>query len=101
MELDRPSIIRVCRAIGQCDLTASRVLILNASQAGPTMSALAEEVGISNGATTGLVETMERDGLVERQRGSGVDLRKVTVTLTDDGRHMLEAFFDRFKPTHA
>jgi DNA-binding MarR family transcriptional regulator len=57
--------------------------------------ALADAVGISPPTTTGVVMTLERRGLVQRNRHAS-DGRRVRVTLTRAGRRKIEKLFPRF-----
>jgi MarR family transcriptional regulator, organic hydroperoxide resistance regulator len=56
---------------------------------------LAAEANVTKGTLTGVVDTLERRGLVERRRGED-DRRLVTVTLTDQGRELITDVFPRF-----
>src|SRR3989442_1655533 len=56
---------------------------------------LADAVGISPPTTTGVVMTLERRGLVQRNRHSS-DGRRVRVSLTRAGRRKIEKLFPRF-----
>ncbi|MGD8190708.1 MarR family winged helix-turn-helix transcriptional regulator [Brevibacillus ginsengisoli] len=51
-------------------------------------SQLAEHLGVTRATVTGLIDTLERDGLVSR-RSSSVDGRQKSVILTDEGRKKL------------
>ncbi|MCR8993793.1 MarR family transcriptional regulator [Brevibacillus sp. 7WMA2] len=51
-------------------------------------SQLAEHLGVTRATVTGLIETLERDGLVAR-RSSSVDGRQKSVILTEKGREKL------------
>lgn len=70
-------------------LGVSQVLVLYALERAPadgaSMGDLADEVGVTVPTTTGLVDRLARDGLVER-RAHPFDRRIVLVTLTDEGR---------------
>ena len=55
-----------------------------------TVGAVAEAGGVAPPTATRMLATLERDGIVER-RGSKVDRRSVTVTLTAKGRRLLKA----------
>jgi DNA-binding MarR family transcriptional regulator len=54
-----------------------------------TMGALSQQLLVSNGNTTSIVDRLERDGLVVRT--SGDDRRVVLAALTDEGRRQFEA----------
>ncbi len=56
---------------------------------------LAGECDLAKGTLTGMVSTLEKQGLVERQRVEE-DRRRVTVTLTSDGLALIEDVFPRF-----
>ena len=56
---------------------------------------LAAAVGISKPTSTGVVTTLERRGLVERRKGPH-DGRMVRVSLTAEGRELIEDLFPRF-----
>jgi MarR family transcriptional regulator, organic hydroperoxide resistance regulator len=56
---------------------------------------LAAEANVTKGTLTGVVDTLERRGLVERQRGQD-DRRLVTVSLTGEGRGLITDLFPRF-----
>ena len=56
---------------------------------------LASECDLAKGTLTGMVTTLERQGLVERNRVAA-DRRRVTVALTDDGLATIEDLFPRF-----
>ena len=56
---------------------------------------LASECGLAKGTLTGMLSTLERQQLVERERVE-TDRRKVTVALTSDGLVLIEDLFPRF-----
>ena len=56
---------------------------------------LASECDLAKGTLTGMVSTLERQGLVARTRMAH-DRRRVTVALTDDGRATIEELHPRF-----
>lgn len=58
-------------------------------------AALAEHTGVTRATMTGLVDTLERDGLV-RSQPDPADRRMVTVELTAEGESLLE----RILPEH-
>ncbi len=57
-------------------------------------NAIARLSGLSRAAVSSVLNTLERDGLVERSRESD-DRRLVTVRLTDDGASRLIAAYER------
>ena len=52
----------------------------------------AEELGLSSGGVSHLLDQLEGEGLVERRYGALVDRRGVVVTITDRGRAAMDAF---------
>lgn len=74
------------------------MLLLREDGAGLSPSAIADRSGVTRATVTGLVDVLERDGLVRRQ-GSRVDRRSQVVSLTPEGekflRAMLPAHFKR------
>jgi DNA-binding MarR family transcriptional regulator len=54
-----------------------------------TPADLADKAGVTRATITGLVDTLERDGLVRREHDSG-DRRMMLVHLTEKGRSALE-----------
>lgn len=56
---------------------------------------LASECGLAKGTLTGMLTTLERRHLVEREQVK-TDRRKVTVALTSDGLTLIEDLFPRF-----
>lgn len=56
---------------------------------------LASECGLAKGTLTGMLTTLERQHLVEREQVK-TDRRKVTVALTSDGLALIEDLFPRF-----
>ena len=72
-------------------LTTSQLLVLEAvvKLDTSTPSNIAKEVQLSQATVTNLVDRMERNELVVRQK-STVDKRVVEVLLTDKGRQMVE-----------
>ncbi len=53
------------------------------------MGQLAEDLDVSVASVTGIVDRMERRGLVERERGTG-DRRVIMVDLTEAGTGRLQ-----------
>ena len=67
----------------------------NAATLGP--AELADAAGVSRATMTGLIDTLERDGLVTRAPDT-VDRRMMLVRLTEKGRTLLEDILpDHFK----
>lgn len=56
---------------------------------------LAAECDLAKGTLTGMVSTLEKQGLVGRERVEA-DRRRVTVALTPDGLTLIEELFPRF-----
>ncbi|MFW2381792.1 MAG: MarR family winged helix-turn-helix transcriptional regulator [Acidimicrobiales bacterium] len=56
---------------------------------------LAEECGLAKGTLTGMLTTLEKQGLVERTRVES-DRRRVIVTLTEEGGTTIEELFPVF-----
>ncbi|POX57396.1 MarR family transcriptional regulator [Streptomyces sp. Ru71] len=73
---------------GALDLLAR---LRTASEDGLRMGELARAAGVSPRNVTGLVDTLERDGLAERVQNPS-DRRSVRVRITPAGREWLEAF---------
>jgi DNA-binding MarR family transcriptional regulator len=61
---------------------------------------VAAAVGVSRSTCTGVVTTLERRGLVRRTRGTA-DARMVRVSLTADGRALIERLFPEFNREEA
>ena len=56
---------------------------------------LAEECGLAKGTLTGMLTTLEKRALVERER-LGADRRRVLVRLTDTGTTLIDELFPKF-----
>jgi DNA-binding MarR family transcriptional regulator len=63
--------------------------------AGICISDLISQYKVSSATMTGVIDTLEREGLIERIK-SPQDRRRVNVRITDQGR----AFMDDFLPKH-
>lgn len=61
-----------------------------------TMSELADQLGVTSGGATRLVDRVAEDGLVTR-RGCSTDRRVHHVALTDAGRRILEEVLDEHR----
>jgi len=72
-------------------LTAPQYQLLTAAvaQNDSTLGALSEQLNCSRGNVTGIVDRLERDGWLERER-SAEDRRVITVKLTDKGNRVDE-----------
>lgn len=90
---------RACAAeLSAFDLTEGRLSVLLAIDArGPdaTPARIADELGISRAAVTGLIDGLARQELVARQ-ASSTDRRSTSVALTEAGRDAL----DRIGPVY-
>ncbi len=71
--------LRVLNVLGR-DLPAHR----------PTMGELAESLGVALSTATQIVERIEKRGLVQRAHGDPDDRRVVRLTLTAQGRELVE-----------
>lgn len=60
-----------------------------------TPARIADELGVSRAAVTGLIDGLERQGLIERH-ASDTDRRSTTVALTQAGRDALDAIGPRY-----
>lgn len=81
---------RVTRAVAeQYGLTGSQLLVLKLLEprGQVSLSALSGEIRAKNSTVTGIVDRMERDGLVVRRR-SGDDRRVVHIELTAKGKKL-------------
>jgi MarR family transcriptional regulator, organic hydroperoxide resistance regulator len=81
---------RVTRAVAELHgLTGSQLLVLKLLEprGQVSLSALSEEIRAKNSTVTGIVDRMERDGLVVRRR-SGDDRRVVNIELTAKGKKL-------------
>jgi len=73
---------------GQLSMLHLHVLTILEAEGALAMSHLADRLDVSVASVTGIVERMERGGLVRRVRGTPEDLRIVRVELTDMGREV-------------
>ena len=79
------------RLASEVGLTVPQLVCLGALQSGgaATPTSLAEQVSLSKGTVTGIVDRLERAGLMRRER-TAKDRRVVTLVLTDAGRQVVE-----------
>jgi DNA-binding MarR family transcriptional regulator len=73
---------------GQLSMLHLHVLTILEAEGALAMSHLADRLDVSVASVTGIVERMERGGLVRRVRGTPEDLRIVRVEMTDMGREV-------------
>jgi DNA-binding MarR family transcriptional regulator len=91
----RPVLLRLARELRreteQLGITSRQVTLLWLIRENPGMSLreLAAEERISAPAMSGLVDRLERAGLLERVRGAD-DRRRVGLVLTDEGERLLK-----------
>lgn len=87
---------RLRSALREEGLTPSQLGVLEAlMHIGPMVqSELAEKLLTSPSNLTTVIDNLERDGLVERQRNTE-DRRQIEVSLTSDGRELIEDVFPR------
>jgi DNA-binding MarR family transcriptional regulator len=76
---------------GQLSMLHLHVLTILEAEGPLAMSHLADRLDVSVASVTGIVERMERGGLVQRVRGTPEDLRIVRVEITDMGRQVFDA----------
>ncbi|RZV31903.1 MAG: MarR family transcriptional regulator [Chromatiales bacterium] len=75
----------------QSGLTVPQLLVMQAiaKEGSPSTSALARHIVVSQATVTRIIDRLERDGLVKREKSSK-DKRVVNVRLTDAGNAKLE-----------
>ena len=78
------------RMVDSCGLTGPQVVVLRgaARLGAPSVSTLARSVSLSQPTVSGIVERLEKRGLLKRER-SEQDRRSVVVTLTSEGNQIL------------
>ncbi|MGD8190917.1 MarR family winged helix-turn-helix transcriptional regulator [Brevibacillus ginsengisoli] len=80
--------------LSQFGITQGRFILLKimyqSGEAHLTPSELAERAGVTRGTVSGLIDGLERDGLIERKRPLGNDRRIVTVQLTQTGWKLMD-----------
>lgn len=69
------------------------LFLLDAAEDGLAPNVLAERAGVTRATVTGLLDGLERDGLVERH-ANAADRRTLTIRLTQLGRQMAGKVFD-------
>jgi DNA-binding MarR family transcriptional regulator len=71
----------------EAGLTTSQLLVIESIEKlhNPTPSSIAREILLSQGTVTNLVDRMEKNGLVKREK-SDSDKRSVRISVTDEGR---------------
>ena len=79
------------------DLSEGRfvlLFLLDAAEVGVAPKILAEQAGITRATVTGLLDGLERDGLVERHANIE-DRRALTIQLTSKGKLIAKKVFDQ------
>lgn len=73
-----------------CGLTWPQFLLLKTAAAGEvdTLGALADQMGCSRGNITGIMDLLERDGAIMRQRSQD-DRRVIHIRITEQGLEQL------------
>jgi len=90
------------RLVERCGLTGPQLAVLQEAErlSGTTAGALARAAHLSRATITGILDRLEKNGLVVRTR-SGEDRRTVNVVVTDRGKTVLKAapslLQDRFR----
>ena len=76
----------------QSGLTVPQVLVMQAiaKEGSPSTSTLARHIVVSQATVTRIIDRLERDGVVKREKSSK-DKRVVNVSLTDAGKIKLDA----------
>jgi len=76
----------------QSGLTVPQLLVMQAiaKEGSPSTSTLARHIVVSHATVTRIIDRLERDGVVKRQKSSK-DKRVVNVSLTDTGKSKLDA----------
>lgn len=70
------------------------LFLLDAAGEGLAPRALAEQAGVTRATVTGLLDGLQRDGLIER-RSDARDRRALRIHLTDRGRKTAQKVFDQ------
>lgn len=76
----------------QSGLTVPQLLVMQAiaKEGSPSTSTLARHIVVSQATVTRIIDRLERDGVVKREKSSK-DKRVVNVSLTDTGKSKLDA----------
>lgn len=74
----------------------THVLLAQAREEPVTAGALAEELGLTTGAVTGVVDRLERAGHLGRVRDTG-DRRRVLLECSSQGRELADVYFQPVK----
>ena len=76
----------------QSGLTVPQLLVMQAiaKEGSPSTSTLARHIVVSHATVTRIIDRLERDGIVTREKSSK-DKRVVNVSLTDTGKSKLDA----------
>jgi len=84
--------------MGQGRFTVLMLLGMVCEEPPTTPATLAEAAGVTRATMTGLIDTLEKDGLVAREP-DGNDRRTIHVRLTPEGRAVLEAMLPDYFQT--
>lgn len=91
------NLLDLLKALHGAGMGLSQMIALSAMGQGPlTMTEIAEEIGITTAASTGLVDAMQAKGLVARTH-STTDRRSISVGLTEAGQEALQKIKDSIK----
>jgi DNA-binding MarR family transcriptional regulator len=84
--------LRSRRLVEESGLTGPQLMVLRAAArlSGSPIGAIAREVHLSQPTVTGILDRLERQGLIRRERGEP-DRRIVLVTVTPEGGRVLRA----------
>jgi len=84
MENNKAFISIVTHELSKCGITVPQAIVLDVIRNTPkTIGEISKEIDLSNSTVSGIVDRLERNGLVERQRDQQ-DRRVVWVALTKD-----------------
>jgi len=71
-------------------------LVADGGESRPSL--ISEQVGLTSGGTTKVLDRLESDGAIERCFGTSTDRRAVVLTLTTSGRQRVEEMVVRLEP---
>lgn len=95
--MDRDSLKRVCSALSVLKLPATHAMVLlMADDRDVSMLEISQAGGFTTANATGIVDTMESKGLVERVHGKQ-DRRQVLVKINEPGEALLRQVMHQLK----